>query len=344
MTDSKYDSWQQICDRELKIYFDRLETNAAIKKEHSTAFTPYSMNVLNRSRNFVNALCGMLGHTPKIIDLASSNQPWFAYLCAEANPTAKVIAFDFTPLAIPDLQSKLLYIQDDVRNIENHKEILSDADIVFCRALSPAQQIVDWYDIDFVGLWQSVLSLLSPQGLVYWIQMSGGTGRKDVEYPFFANVSAQYIADFFQKLDVGCKITKYGYFAIRVAPRLDQKWDDYHIGKTDNKKDLYAAGDYRSLTKWYATQLQPFYEKTGYDQQPVIEIKGNAVCAKIARMLLLNNFRYHDVRIVGESETTMLNVNGRIFNLSNLGPSHDDYFLIDGDEDDRFTSEYIERL
>lgn len=334
---NEFSTWDEICN-----YEKYLENN----RDMSNHIIQFSRRESN-SKLFLSALLRELPKKSKILDLACSGTPWFSYLCADNG--MNVYALDIQkPTQIEILsQKKIKYIIDDVNNLEKYNEQLSELDLIHCRGFSVLMKLKDWYEEKSIKLWNNMLSLLKDDGIIYWMQMTNGYGNFD---GFFQNHTAKYFAEFFKKLDVEIKITKYGYMVLKISKKLKHPWNEFQLTLSDNSKiyDLYKNKEYRSLIKNYAFQLHYFYEKNEFNLDYDIEIYGNVICANIARMLLLDNFRYRNVKIVKESKKTTVRINGdaklKEMELSNYGLLHDEYFLVDQLEDNRFSDEYLDML
>lgn len=312
----------------------------------------YTYNLHSNSKLFCKYLMTNLPDNAKILDLGASNEPWFSFLCAD-NKMA-VFAFDIAKPADPELVKTkgITYIYDDINNVENYKAILSDLDMIFCRNLSPPQRFWDWYDEDYVKLWKIMASLINENGIIYWIQMGDGSGKPDT---FFANHDVSYFKKFFSDLGLQVNIAKYGYMRFKITKNLSSftKWDfpDVHDKSTlleEKQVNLYKEGDYASLIKHYALQLQSFYEKNNYKISGKIRITGRSICSRIARLLLLENFHCEEVVIAGKSDITKIQVIGdanvKEFALTDVGLRQQDYFLIDESEDKRITEQFSKML
>lgn len=330
-------SWREICQYEKNVYDSNPSEGRDIE---------YSEHIRNESKKFVKMLSSLLSLNTKILDLGGSGDPWFSYLCADQG--MNVYTYDFLEPIRPDVikQKKITYIKDDINNLHKYTGELSNLDFIFCRALSPPQMLSNWYDKDFVKIWHQLLDMLNENGIIYWMQMTNGTGKRSTVPLYFSNHTAKYFNDFFKNLGLNCKITKYGYMTMKISKQLQHPWNQYFVSNTNSKpKDLYEIGDYGSLLKHYAFQLQSFYEQNDFEQNFTIEIKGNPICSKIVRILLLDNFGYANAIIVGDSNITTIKIvekpNLPIFTLSNTGLEQGEFFLVDEQEDNRFTSEYM---
>lgn len=312
----------------------------------------YAYNLYENSKLFCKYLGTRLQNEAKILDLGGGNEPWFSFLCSDNRMT--VVAYDMTRPGNLDLikNKGITYIYDDINNLESYHEILSGLDLIFCRNLSPAQRFWDWYDKDYVKIWKTIANLINEDGVIYWIQMGNGTGKPDT---FFMNHDAVYFKKFFSDLGLQVNITKYGYIRFKITKNSSSfaKWNfpeihDKSISIKEKQVDLYKAGDYSSLIKHYVLQLQSFYEKNNYKLSGKIKITGKPTCARIAELLLLENFHCADVVMAGKSDVTKIEMiaNGNIqeFTLTDKGLRQEDYFLIDGPEDKRITEQFSKML
>lgn len=329
------------------------DTESSTSKIISQSFAPYTAKVYNDAKLFCKYLSKMLPAKAKILDLGGSNEPWFSQLCAENG--LQVITFDPLEPSEPETIKKngMTYIQDDINNLSNYKELLSDLDFIFCRHLSPAQRFWDWYDPNFIKIWKTMFEFIKETGIIYWVQMSNSTGIADT---FFRNHETKYFKEFFDNLGLSVDITKYGYVAIKVMKnpkKLSDFWFtkkifDPNLEQQKNKKDLYSEKDYSSLFKSYALQLQFFYESNDYDIDLEIKITGNTICSKITQILLEDNFRYKNVTIAGTSDKTEIQVIGDAklskFTLTDMGYDQNDYYIVDEPTDKRMTGEFITML
>ena len=324
----------------------------------SPKFGEYTQKIYLNSKRFCKSLATVLPKKAKILDLGGSDEPWFSFLCAENG--MKVFTFDISKPSYPNQITKkgITYIFDDMNNLYNYKDILSNLDFIFCRNISPPQQLWNWYDPEFIKIWKTMIEIINEKGVIYWEQMGNAT---DIPDTFFMNHSIKYFKDFFASLGLHTTITKYGYLRFKIMK--NQKyflypWNSHETPINDNKgmiimrkirkklmkKDLYEIKDYASLLKHYALQIQSFYEANDFESNHNVEITGNPICAKIARILLLENFQYTNATIIGNSKKTTLKIKGKdqLFTLTNTGLDQDDYFLIDEDQDKRFTQEYTQ--
>ena len=312
----------------------------------------YAYNLYENSKLFCKYLSTNFQNNAKVLDLGGGNEPWFSFLCSDNH--MDVIAYDMTrPGNLELIKNKgITYIYDDINNLENYKEILSNLDLVFCRNLSPSQRFWDWYDQDYVKLWKLIANMINENGVIYWIQMGNGTGKPDT---FFMNHDASYFKKFFSDLGLQVNITKYGYMRFKITKNSSSfaKWNfpdirDKSVSSEERQVDLYKEKDYPSLIKHYALQLQSFYEKNNYKLPGRIIVTGRPICARIARLLLLENFHCGDIVIEKKSDATKIEMDGDTnvskFTLTDKGLRQEDYFLIDESEDKRITGQFSKML
>ena len=311
----------------------------------------YQKNLFQKSKSFCKFLANSLPKNAKVLDLGSEEVPWFSFLCAENN--LQVFAYDMKTPAYPDLLKKkgITFITDDVNNIGNHKDLLHDFDFIFCRNLSPAQRFWDWYDPDFLKIWKTLIGMINDKGVIYWEQMTNGTGKPDT---FFMNHDARYFDEFFKKLDVISNITTYGYMRFKIVKDPNASifpWNSPLIGKNsissnDDLNDLLKNKDFASLIKNYAMQIQYFFEKNNFETCHTVEITGDKISIRILRILLMESFHYDDVVITDSSKTPSIKIRGDTskFILDVKGFGHNDYFLIDEEYDLLRTNMYLKML
>ncbi|MEM3159491.1 MAG: hypothetical protein QXJ74_01780 [Nitrososphaera sp.] len=309
----------------------------------SQSLGSYTQRIYSHSKQFCKTLGSVLPKRARVLDLGSSNEPWFSYLCALNGLQVFALDIHKPPSTIYDKirEAGITYIYDDINNIDRYKQRLHNLDFIYCRNLHPAQTVWEWRDPDFTRIWKTLLSMLSNRGVIYWIQMTSGADKMDIG---FANRGAKYFKEYFAELGADVKITKYGYMVLKVGRPLHNAWKKFEVpGPTKEKQDLLKSGDYASLLKWYTLQLQPFYEANNFEMNFKIEIYAEEIPAKILRTILLENFRYYDAVIAGESSEPRIRISGQDadFTLSNVGYTQDAYFLIDQQEDEKFTSEYL---
>lgn len=311
----------------------------------------YAYNLYANSKLFCKYLRSNFQNNAKVLDLGGGNEPWFSFLCSDND--MNVIAYDMTrPANSEFIKNKgITYIFDDINNLERYEEVLSNLDLIFCRNLSPPQRLWNWYDKDYVKMWKTMTNLIGENGIIYWIQMGNGTGKPDT---FFTNHDASYFKKFFFDLGLQVSIAKYGYMRFKITKNSSSfsKWNfpdihDMSIPTRDYQVDLYKEEDYASLIKHYALQLQSFYEKNNYAIMGKIRITGKPICAKIAQLLLLENFNCKDVMISGKSDITKImaeDAKVKEFTLADVGPRQDKYFIIDESEDKRITEQFSKML
>jgi hypothetical protein len=218
-----------------------------------------------------------------------------------ADNGAKVTVYDIQEPLEPDvLQQKGITYIQDTL-LNFHN--FGSFDLVFCRGLSPPQKLADWHDSDFMQFWDSMLAM-SPN--IYWIQMSAGHGIADKEHPHFINHRREYFQQFFGKLGLQATVRKYGYMSFEIGKVLPEP--------SGEKQELQGL----DLIKWIAYQMQNAGDT----------VKAPEELHRIVKVLYEDNFRLSEFKIKNGHEIT------------DTGYLHDSYFLIDEQEDNRFTADY----
>lgn len=366
-------SWKETCAFEGRIYsrtarsiIDPASTKPAEPGTSppvttlSEYFSPYTLNIYNESCEFFPKLAHCLSREdslfaklgirtsrkPRVLDLASSGEPWFALGLTE-HGIHDVHAFDFQEPDRPGFLGArgVHYVRDDINNLRAHAAVLGDLDLIFCRNFSPPQKLINWYDRDYVDLWKTMLEMLASHGMIYWIQMSNGTGRPD---SFFAQHSMSYFAKFFADIDARCVVTKYGYFRFLVSRRpIEKKWRDLLLSPPGSVTGY--PNDPIQRVKNFALQLQAAYAEFGDNLDRKVDIFGPLAGASTAKALLEDNFRFSNVSIAGiyegaRGDTLVVFPIGdkiRVITLRNLDLMPSDHFLVDGQEDRRFDAEFL---
>jgi SAM-dependent methyltransferase len=109
------------------------------------------------------------------------------------------------------------FIQCDVFRLGEHEELKGRFDLVFCRDLGIAQKIVDWDDPSWVEAGRAICELMNRNGCLYWIQMTDGSGRLDVDG--FSNATVDTLREWFGRFGEVVSVVAYGYMSLLVVPR-----------------------------------------------------------------------------------------------------------------------------
>lgn len=340
----KEDSQVEVRTHEKKVHFPN--------KDRSTpSFESLSKNTIslfNEAQGFVKALLENLPEKPKILDLGSTAEPWFSYICAQHG--VDVFAYDISSKASYEIEKEIgvTYISDDVNNIDEYSDLLSDLDLIFCRDMSPPQKLWNWYDPDYMNIWLTLTKLLKDDGVIYWEQAGSGTGIPDLG---FMNHTPKYFKDFFSSLGLFATVTKFGYTSIKItkSKRAGEIWKAHELAFLSNrdraaKSDLYASRDFGSLLKNYALQINYWMDSNDFSQDQVVEIRGDAISTRIIAEVISGVFRFYNFKLINESTDvrrpllpTIKFENGPKFELSNLGHNQNSYFLVDENRDRIFT-------
>ena len=196
-------SWEEICEFEKRFYSDMqnklvefeklndqslipLQNEINVKKlnEENRIILPYKKKIIpnvnksnlqkstidlfNDQNKFCKTLISNLPKNAKILDLGSSQEPWFSYHCAIND--LEVFAFDIIKKENYEFEKEVgvTFINDDINNLKKYSDILNNLDLIFCRDMSPPQKLGNWYDPNFITIWETMKKMIKNEGIIYW--------------------------------------------------------------------------------------------------------------------------------------------------------------------------------
>ena len=350
-------SWREICSFESRLFgketllieqqfkiSQEKQKGEVLKKTYKDLqdyFDSYHYKIYENSQLFMDQIANVVSPKSKILDLGSADKPWFALGMAERG-CKNIFAFDAAEPFAPNFlkQKGVNYICDSIINLDKY-EGLYGLDFIYCRGLAPPQKLIDWEDNEFKKFWQNLYAMLNNGGVIYWIQMTNGTGQPD---RFFANKSLNYIQNFFSGLGLKVKLSKFGILRILIfKDEINKKIESHFLTpKLDDLRTLNLSDKIRS----YSFQLQEIHQKFLDIQATKIVITANPTDAFLIKYLLENCFRYEkitvDVKRHIDSKVHFSSSNFEdhfVLTQSFIDPKK--HFLVDGQADHRFLEEYL---
>ena len=359
-------NWQETCDFEKRIKSNRNFSDKGhkfiedefrtYKIEDSQPLSSaeylgeYIGGIYNESKAFAGHLVKKMGNDKKILDFGSGDLPWFALLCRDVG-FKSCTAYDLSKPTNPEFlkQKGIRYIHSDINSYQDHSAELTNIDFLFCRNLSPPQKLINWFDSSFINLWQSLIDSLSDKGMIHWIQMTNGTGNAD---SFFANHDLSTFKRFFKQFNVDFNIAKFGYARFMVSKKSKNNLakiilNSYQEAVTINPDTLKNHDDIIKLkVKNYAYQLQKanFYFCDNLNSE--VSIFTNPEDTLVIKTLLEDNFRFTNIKCYPSADLFTVKFKNdeysKEFHLSSGLKSNNDFYIVDGQEDLRFVTEFFD--
>ena len=205
---------------------------------------------ISENQDFIKYLINEVGlkKNSKVLDIGCGTG-WASYIFATHGMDAFGADVNqyMIDVARKDFPSCTFFILD-IFDLPKKDDLKGKFDFIFCRGLGVAQKIVDWNSQDWQNVGKSVIDLLSDYGIIYWIQMTDGSGL--IKDDGFSHPTVKTVVKYFEKFSYILDISVYGYVSLLLTKK------NSNSTLLDNFQEFIHRRNTNIYSKWLETKNQ----------------------------------------------------------------------------------------